>query len=177
MGVDKNHAVSAVRRHFLAVDDERKMNGMRDVGVHDDSLVERPVVGLRSVRTFHRDIEGHASFDRKVAIGNLACEIARALITEFRQESHVAGVDTEKGNVQSARTRRSDQERAVAADREDHIDIATRSVVDDIDAAFLECICEAYGARHRVGPVTVTNHQDTSHREPPAGPASTARRM
>ena len=50
-------------------------------------------------------------------------------------------------------------------------------IVDDIDAAFLECLGEAHGARHRVGPVTVTNHQDTSHREPPAGPASTARRM
>ena len=153
------------------------MNGMRDVGVHDDSLVERPVVSLRSVGTFHRDIECHTSFDRKVAIRNLACEIARALITEFRQESHVAGVDTEKGNVQSTRARRSDQESAVATDREHHIDVAARSVVDDVNAAFLECICETHGARHRVRPVTVTDHQDTSHREPPAGPASTARRI
>ena len=92
------------------------MNGMCDIGVHDDSLVGRPVVGLRSVWTFHRHVQRHTTLDGEVTVRDLAGKVSSPPVTQFRQESHVASVDTEKGDVQCTRTRRGNEERPVAAD-------------------------------------------------------------
>ena len=153
------------------------MNGMCDIRVHDDSLVERPVFSPRPVGAFHRHIQRHSTLDGKVTFCDLAGEVSGAPVAQLSQETHVSSIDAEERHPQRASTRRSDQESAIATDREHHVDIATRCVVHDVDAAILECLGEAHGTCHRIGTVTVTNHQNSSHREPPAGPASTARRM
>ena len=79
------------------------MNGMSDVRVHHDRFVKRPVVSLGTVGTLHRHIQGHATFDRKISVGDLACKVTGPLITQFRQEAHVASVDTQQRNVQGTR--------------------------------------------------------------------------
>ena len=65
----------------------------------------------------------------------------------------------------------------VVRNPEHHVNIAARSVIDDVDPLLLKSLREAHRARDRIGTMAMTNHQHTGHRAPPAGPASTARRM
>ena len=153
------------------------MDGVSDVGVHDHCLVESPVVSLRAVRAFHRDIQRHATLHGEVALLDRTGQIASASVSEFRQETHVAGVNAEQRDAKRAGTRCGHEERSVAADRQHHVNIAARSVIDDVDPLLLKSLREAHRARDRIGTMAMTNHQHTGHRAPPAGPASTARRM
>ena len=173
----QDHAVGAVGRHFLPVDNESEVNGMRDVGVHHDSFIKRPVIGLGPVGALHRDIKRHATLHGEVAFPDRTGKVASTSVAELRQETHMTGVNAEQRNAKRTGTRCGHEECSVAADRQHHVNIATRRVVDDVNPLLLKRLCEAHRARNRVGTMAMTNHQNTSHWAPPAGPASTARRM
>ena len=142
-GRGHHQAVAAEGGDRLPVDPDGDLQHAGAVALLQGRLVEGPVVGDAAIGGGDLDIHGHASLHRIVAGHQVGHDLLDRVGIGLRQEADVTRVDADQGHIALPCDLRGAQDRAVAAQDEDEVDVTAEGRIDGLNTV---------GAQRRLGP-------------------------